>query len=187
MRVTIGTDCERSKEIAEGLSDLLSLTHTLRLQTRDLGRRLTGLTCSTLRLLLARQRDELRSAEAELAKRTMGAPGGTRRGARPVRARARPTNRRTMQRVDERVMGLVEQHEAASSLARSIGRRAKETGGLRTYDLLSRRADAHDEAALTLAPLILSSFVSCDLCEARSTCPLSAALLVKVETRVPKR
>src|SRR5208283_4060989 len=159
------------KEIAKGLAELLSQTHALRLETGDLERRLAGPTCSALRLLLGQQRDELLRAEATLANRAMKVVGASRVGRPPHVARDRGA-----QRVDDRVVGLVEGHEAASSLAHRVGLKAKETGDVSIHELLKARWDAHDEAAWTLAPLVLSSIVSCGVCAARCTCPLSAAV-----------
>jgi hypothetical protein len=124
-------DRERLNEIASGLSGVLSQTQTLRLHTRELERQLTGATCSTLRLLLGKQRDELHGAEAELAKRTKEVSGRTRPLGRPFPASG-PASQRKRPRVDQRVMDLVEEHEAASGVARGVARRAKERGDLRT-------------------------------------------------------
>jgi DNA-binding ferritin-like protein len=176
MRVTARIEGGRSKEIAKGLSELLSQTRALRLETSDLERRLTGRTCSTLRLVLGQHRHELHRAEVELASHTTRVVGRTRRVGRFPQALGSAARQRSTLRVDERATRLMEAHEAASVLARHVGLKAEEAGDHPTYQLMIRRWAAHDEAAWTLAPLILSSVVSCDVCPAHSTCSLSAVV-----------
>jgi hypothetical protein len=172
MQVTVKINAEESREIRHRLSELRARTRTLCTDTSDLERRLKGVTCSTLRLVLAAQRDELGRAEAELA--CIGpSASGTHRVTRAEPSPTRSTNR--PERVDERASSLLDGHEAASELARSAARKAREVGNLPLYELLARRSDAHDEAAWTLAPLVLSSIVSCEVCASRRSCPLSAA------------
>jgi DNA-binding ferritin-like protein len=174
MQVT--TDAKRPNEIANGLSKVLSETHALRLQTRDFQRKLRGPTCMTLRRLLVQQQDELRHAETELATRAREVRAPT-HGAMPLEASAFATGDDTIQPVDERVMCLMDAHETAALAARSAHRLAEKAHDLRTCNLLARRTDVHEMAAWTLGSMYLASLLSCELCAARFTCPLSAVRL----------
>jgi DNA-binding ferritin-like protein len=173
MQVTVGVDAEQSRQIEQELSELRSRTRRLRLATADLEQQVTGAMCSTLRLVLAAQGDELGGAEADLARRRP-AVSGTHRVGRTHELD--PCAKERHGRIDERVAALLGGHDAASAMARRAARRAKEAGDLPMYELLARRSDAHDEAAWTLAPLVLSSIVSCEVCAAKGTCPISAAV-----------
>src|SRR5579859_3127530 len=178
MQVASRIHAGRTKEIARGWSELVAQTHALRLETGNLERRLREPICSALRLLLGRQRDDLLRAEAALARRTRKVLGRASRVGRPPHASPPATGHRKVQPVDERVVDLVEGHEAASRLAHRVGLTAAESEDPSMQEFLKARCDAHDEAAWTLAPWVFSSVVSCDLCAARSTCPLSAAVSV---------
>jgi DNA-binding ferritin-like protein len=173
MQVTVGVDAEQSRQIERELSELRSRIRRLRLATADLEGQVTGALCSTLRLVLAAQGDELRGAEAELA-RWRPAVSGTYRVGRTHEPDRCAKERQG--RVDEQVAALLDRHDAASAVARCTARRAREAGDLPLYELLARRSDAHDEAAWTLAPLVLSSVVSCEVCAVKGTCPISAAV-----------
>jgi DNA-binding ferritin-like protein len=183
MQATTGIDATRPKEIAKGLSKVLLETHTLRLQTRGLQRRLSGPMCKALRLLLGQQQEELRLGEAELATRAREVGGPIREARWPLEA----SSSTTMQTVDERVMGLVQAHETAARAASITCRLAEEAHDVRTCKLLARRTDVHEKAAWTLASMYVASLVSCELCAARITCPLSAVRLPGMAAaRVPE-
>jgi starvation-inducible DNA-binding protein len=174
MQVTTGIDAKRPKEIAQGLSRVWSETHILRLQARDLQRRLRGPVCNTLGILLGQQQEELRRAEAKLATRVREVRGGTRRAARrPLEARSSVTSDDTMRAVDERVVCLAQAHESAALAARSARRLAEEVDDLPSFKLLAQRADVHEKAAWMLASMGVGAMVWCELCAARATCPLS--------------
>ncbi len=175
MQVTTGMtgiDPECTKEVAEGLSKVLSETHTLRLQTRDLQRRLRGPVCNTLRILLDQQQDDLRRAEAQLTTRVREGRGGA-RARRPREAYSSVTSDGTMQAVDERVVCLAQAHECAALAARSARRFAEEADDLPSFKLLAQRAEVHEKAAWMLASMGVGAMVWCELCADRSTCPLS--------------
>jgi hypothetical protein len=166
-------DTEKTRQIAQGLSELRRRTHALRIETRELEQQLKGATCTTLRLVLAAQVHELGRAEAQLAGTGLHL-GGTHCVTRTEPSPDRSTSPRV--RVDGAVSSLLDGHVAASKEARSAARGAREIGDGALYEVLAHRADAHDAAECTLAPLMLSSIVSCQVCPARDSCPLSAAM-----------
>jgi DNA-binding ferritin-like protein len=139
--------------------------------------------CRTLRLLLGHQQDDLGRAETELAKRAReigGTPHGTKLPFGSV------TSDGTAHAVDDRIVSLAQGHETAARSIRSVRELAEQARDLRTCKLLARRADVHDKAAWALTSMYLGSLISCELCAARFTCPLSAARPAAVVTVVEK-
>jgi starvation-inducible DNA-binding protein len=176
MQVTTRIDPKRAKELAKGLSKVWSETHTLRLQTRDLQRRLRGPVCNTLLILLDQQQDELRRAEAQLATRVQQVRGGT-RARSPLEAYSPVANDGTMLAIDEKVVCLAQAHECAALATRSASRVAEEGDDLLSFKLLAQRAEVHEKAAWMLASMAVGSMVWCELCADRLTCPLSTVRL----------
>jgi starvation-inducible DNA-binding protein len=186
MQATTRVDAKRPKETANGLSKVLTETRLLHLQTRDFQRRLVGPTCRALRVLLGQQADELGRAEAELAKRAREIRGAGLGHKWPLEASSSATSGGTMQAVDEMVICLAQGHETAARAVRSARRLAEEAHDLRTCRLLARRTNVHEKAAWTLTSMYLGSLISCELCAARFTCPLSATRPAAVVTAVEK-
>jgi len=186
MQVTTGIDAKRPKGTANGLSEVLTQTRKLRLQTRDFERRLVGPTCRTLRALLRQQADELGRAEAELAKRAREIRDAACGSKWPLETSDSATDDGTIQAVDERVIRLAQAHEAVARVVRSARGLAEQVHDVRTSKLLARRTDVHEKAAWTLTSMYLPSLISCELCAARFTCPLSAARPAAMVTAVEK-
>ena len=183
MQVATQIDAKRPKEIANGLSLVLSETRALRQQTRDFHRRLSSPMCRTLQLLLGQQQDELGRAETELAKRVREIGGTLHRTKLPLGS---VTSDDTAQAVDERIVFLAQAHETAARSIRSVRELAEQAHDVRTCTLLARRADVHDKAAWALSSMYLGSLMSCELCAGRFTCPLSAMRPAAIVTAVEK-
>lgn len=93
-----------------------------------------------------------------------GASGPSERRSCCGRQPRTPSSSRTARR-DGRARG--EGHEAAARAAFSASQGAKAAHDLRSYRLLKRCADAHDEAGWALWPMLLACAISCELCLAR--------------------
>ncbi len=187
MQSTPKNDTESHRGIFEALSKVRSETHKLRMQTRDLHRALSrtrpSTNCNTLRLLVAKQQRELCRAEVALAARAREVfrdPGDS---AGPLQDSENVWGD-CENGVENRIMVLLQAHSDAAHDAFAAACSAKDAHDVRSYRLLKRRADAHDAAAWTLGPMLITSVTACELCSARFTCPLRASL-VKMGRRPP--
>jgi DNA-binding ferritin-like protein len=177
MQFTTKVDAESHRGISEGLSKVGLATHKLCVQTRDLHRALsrTGPNCNTLRLLLGKQQGELRRAEVPLAKRAREVSGCSSDAASPFKD-SEPVWGDCGNGVDDKIMALLQAHDAAAHDAFAAAGRAKEAHDIQSYRLLKRRANVHDVASWALGPMLVTSVTGCELCSARFACPLRATL-----------
>lgn len=177
MQFTTKDDAESHDGISDALWKVRLETLKLCAQTRDLHRSLsrTGPNCSTLRLLLGKQQGELRRAEVALAKRAREVSGSSTDAARRLEE-PKPRLDACGNGVDDKIMVLVQAHDDAAYEALAAARSAQEAHDIRSYRLLKRRADAHDQASWALGPMLITSVTACELCPTRFTCPLRASL-----------
>jgi hypothetical protein len=177
MQFTTKNDADGHRGISEALSKVGLEAHKLCVRTLDLHRALsrTGVNCNTLRLLLGKQQDELRRAEVALAKRAREIDGYTSDAARRCED-SEPVWGDCGNGVDDKIMVLLQAHDAAAHDAFAAAGRAKEAHDIQSYRLLKRRAEAHDVASWALGPMLITSVTGCELCSARFTCPFRATL-----------
>ena len=153
MKIDIGISEEDRRQIAEGLSNLLSDTYTLYLKTHNFYWNVTGPMFQTLHLMFEQEYTELANAADAIAERIRAlgfpAPGTYADFAKRTSIR----EERGVPSAQEMIRQLVDGQEAVARTARSVFPIADRAHDEVTADLLTERLQVHEKTAWMLRSL----------------------------------
>ncbi len=154
MKIDIGIDAPRRKEIADGLSRVLADTYTLYLKTHNYHWNVTGPMFQTLHLMFETQYNELALAVDLVAERIRAlgcpAPGTYKRFVELSSIREEDE----IPKAQDMIKKLVEGHETVARTARDVFRAADGANDQPTCDLLTQRMQVHEKTAWMLRSLL---------------------------------
>ncbi len=154
MKIDIGIDDSKRKEIADGLSRFLADTYTLYLKTHNYHWNVTGKMFQTLHLMFETHYNELWTAVDLVAERirALGFPSpGT---GKQFAALTSIKEDDGVPKAEEMIAKLVEGHEAVARTARAIFPVSEEANDQPTCDLLTQRLQVHEKTAWMLRSLL---------------------------------
>lgn len=154
MPIDIGIKEKDRREIAEGLSRLLSDTFTLYLKTHNFHWNVTGPMFQTLHLMFETQYNELWQAGDLIAERIralgFSAPGSYKQ----FSALTSIDEADGVPAAEEMIRQLVEGHETVARTARGVFATAEDANDAPTADLLTERLQTHEKTAWMLRSLL---------------------------------
>lgn len=154
MKIDIGIEAEKRKEIAGGLSRVLADTYTLYLKTHNFHWNITGPMFQTLHLMFETHYNELALAVDLVAERirALGFPApGTYRQFIELSAIEEEDG---VPKAQEMIKKLVEGHETVARTARHVFKAAESANDQPTCDLLTQRMQVHEKTAWMLRSLL---------------------------------
>ena len=154
MKIDIGIDDNKRKEIADGLSRFLADTYTLYLKTHNYHWNVTGKMFQTLHLMFETHYNELWTAVDLVAERirALGFPApGT---GKQFAALTSIKEDDGVPKAEDMIARLVEGHEAVARTARAIFPISDEANDQPTCDLLTQRLQVHEKTAWMLRSLL---------------------------------
>lgn len=154
MKIDIGIDDSKRKEIADGLSRFLADTYTLYLKTHNFHWNVTGKMFQTLHLMFETHYNELWMAVDLVAERirALGHPApGT---GKQFAALTSIKEDDGVPKAEEMIARLVEGHEAVARTARALFPIAEAANDQPTCDLLTQRLQVHEKTAWMLRSLL---------------------------------
>ncbi len=154
MKIDIGIDDKKRKEIADGLSRFLADTYTLYLKTHNYHWNVTGKMFQTLHLMFETHYNELWMAVDLVAERirALGFPApGT---GKQFAALTTIKEDDGVPKAEDMIARLVEGHEAVARTARAIFPVSEEANDQPTCDLLTQRLQVHEKTAWMLRSLL---------------------------------
>jgi len=154
MKIDIGIEANKRKEIAGGLSHVLADTYTLYLKTHNFHWNVTGPMFQTLHLMFEAQYNELALAVDLVAERirALGLPApGTYKKFRDLSAIKEDDG---VPKAEDMIRQLVEGHETAARTARAAFKAAEGASDQPTCDLLTQRMQVHEKTAWMLRSLL---------------------------------
>jgi len=156
MKIDIGIDADRRKQIADGLSRVLADTYTLYLKTHNFHWNVTGRMFQTLHLMFETQYNELALAVDLVAERIRAlgfpAPGTYRKFVELSAIREEDG----VPEAEDMIRRLVDGHETVARTAREIFRTAEGANDQPTCDLLTQRMQVHEKTAWMLRSMLES-------------------------------
>jgi starvation-inducible DNA-binding protein len=154
MKIDIGIEEAKRKEIAGGLSRVLADTYTLYLKTHNFHWNVTGKMFQTLHLMFETQYNELALAVDLVAERIralgIAAPG-------TYKAFASLSSIKEddgVPKAEDMIVRLVEGHETVARTAREVFKSAEGANDQPTCDLLTQRMQTHEKTAWMLRSLL---------------------------------
>jgi starvation-inducible DNA-binding protein len=154
MKIDIGIDDNKRKEIADGLSRFLADTYTLYLKTHNFHWNVTGKMFQTLHLMFEVHYNELWMAVDLVAERirALGFPApGT---GKQFAALTSIKEGDGVPKAEDMIAQLVEGHEAVARTARGLFPVAEAANDQPTCDLLTQRLQVHEKTAWMLRSLL---------------------------------
>jgi len=154
MKIDIGIDEAKRKEIAAGLSRVLADTYTLYLKTHNFHWNVTGKMFQTLHLMFETQYNELALAVDLVAERirALGVPApGTYKQFAQLSSIKEDDG---VPKAEDMVAKLVEGHETVARTAREVFKSAESASDQPTCDLLTQRMQTHEKTAWMLRSLL---------------------------------
>ncbi len=154
MKIDIGIDEAKRKEIAGGLSRVLADTYTLYLKTHNFHWNVTGKMFQTLHLMFETQYNELALAVDLVAERirALGVPApGTYKQFSQLSSIKEDDG---VPKAEDMVAKLVEGHETVARTAREVFKAAESANDQPTCDLLTQRMQTHEKTAWMLRSLL---------------------------------
>jgi len=154
MKIDIGIDDNKRKEIADGLARFLADTYTLYLKTHNFHWNVTGKMFQTLHLMFETHYNELWMAVDLVAERirALGFPApGT---GKQFAALTSIKETDGVPKAEDMIAQLVEGHEAVARTARGLFPIADEANDQPTCDLLTQRLQVHEKTAWMLRSLL---------------------------------
>jgi starvation-inducible DNA-binding protein len=154
MKIDIGIDDKKRKEIADGLARFLADTYTLYLKTHNFHWNVTGKMFQTLHLMFETHYNELWMAVDLVAERirALGFPApGT---GKQFAALTSIKETDGVPKAEDMIAQLVEGHEAVARTARGLFPIAEEANDQPTCDLLTQRLQVHEKTAWMLRSLL---------------------------------
>lgn len=154
MKINIGIEADKRKEIADGLSRVLADSYTLYLKTHNFHWNVTGPMFQTLHVMFETQYNELALAVDLIAERIralgVAAPGTYQQFAKlsSIQEDAGVPKAETMIRL------LVEGHEATARTSREVFKTAEAENDQSSCDLLTQRMQVHEKTAWMLRSLL---------------------------------
>jgi len=154
MPINIGISEDDRKQIAEGLSKLLSDTYMLYLKTHNFHWNVTGPMFQTLHLMFETQYNELWTAGDIIAERirSLGyyAPGTYKEFSRLTSIQEEDS----VPVAEDMIRLLVEGHETTARIAREVFKVAEGADDAPTADLITERLNIHEKTAWMLRSLL---------------------------------
>jgi len=154
MKIDIGIDEAKRKEIAGGLSRVLADTYTLYLKSHNFHWNITGKMLQTLHLMFETQYNELWVAVDLVAERIralgVAAPGTYKQFV----ALASIKEDDGVPKAEDMIARLVEGHETVARTAREVFKAADDVSDQPTCDLLTQRMQIHEKTAWMLRSLL---------------------------------
>ncbi len=154
MKIDIGIEASKRKQIAAGLSRVLADTYTLYLKTHNFHWNVTGRMFQTLHLMFETQYNELALAVDLVAERIralgLPAPGSYRKFSELSAIKEDDG----VPKADTMIRRLVEGHETVARTAREVFRAAEDANDQPTCDLLTQRMQVHEKTAWMLRSLL---------------------------------
>ena len=154
MKIDIGIDDNKRKEIADGLARFPADTYTLYPQTHNFHWNVTGKMFQTLHLMFETHYNELWMAVDLVAERirALGFPApGT---GKQFAALTSIKETDGVPKAEDMIAQLVEGHEAVARTARGLFPIADEANDQPTCDLLTQRLQVHEKTAWMLRSLL---------------------------------
>lgn len=154
MKIDIGIEANKRKEIAGGLSRVLADTYTLYLKTHNFHWNVTGPMFQTLHLMFEAQYNELALAVDLVAERirALGFPApGTYKQFVELSSIAADDG---VPKAEDMIRRLVEAHETVARTSREVFRAADGANDQPTCDLLTQRMQVHEKTAWMLRSLL---------------------------------
>jgi starvation-inducible DNA-binding protein len=154
MKIDIGIEASKRKQIAAGLSRVLADTYTLYLKTHNFHWNVTGRMFQTLHLMFETQYNELALAVDLVAERirALGLPApGSYRKFSDLSAIKEDDG---VPKAETMIRRLVEGHETVARTAREVFRAAEDANDQPTCDLLTQRLQVHEKTAWMLRSLL---------------------------------
>jgi starvation-inducible DNA-binding protein len=155
MKIDIGIETDKRKEIADGLSRVLADSYTLYLKTHYFHWNVTGPMFQTLHLMFETQYNELALAVDLVAERIRAlgfvAPGTYKQFAQ---LSAIKDEEGAVPKAHDMIRRLVEGHETVARTAREIFKAADGANDQPTCDLLTQRMQVHEKTAWMLRSLL---------------------------------
>jgi starvation-inducible DNA-binding protein len=154
MKIDIGIDADKRKQIADGLSRSLADTYTLYLKTHNYHWNVTGRMFQTLHVMFETQYNELALAVDLIAERIRAlgfpAPGTYKRFSELSAIR----EEHDAPGAEEMIRRLVDGHETVARTAREVFRIAAAADDQPTSDLLTQRMQVHEKTAWMLRAML---------------------------------
>jgi starvation-inducible DNA-binding protein len=154
MKIDIGIDADKRKQIADGLSRVLADTYTLYLKTHNFHWNVTGRMFQALHLMFETQYNELALAVDLVAERIRAlgfpAPGTYRKFVELSSIREDDD----VPKAEEMIRRLVDGHETVARTAREVFRAAEGANDQPTCDLLTQRMQVHEKTAWMLRSML---------------------------------
>ncbi len=154
MKIDIGIDADKRKDIAGGLSRVLADTYTLYLKTHNFHWNVTGPMFQTLHLMFETQYNELALAVDLVAERIRAlghiAPGTYGKFSQLSTIKEEDE----IPKAQEMIRLLVSGHETVARTAREVFRSAESASDQPTCDLLTQRMQVHEKTAWMLRSLL---------------------------------
>jgi starvation-inducible DNA-binding protein len=154
MKIDIGIDADKRRQIADGLSRVLADTYTLYLKTHNFHWNVTGRMFQALHLMFETQYNELALAVDLVAERIRAlgfpAPGTYRKFVELSSIREDDD----VPKAEEMIRRLVDGHETVARTAREVFRAAEGANDQPTCDLLTQRMQVHEKTAWMLRSML---------------------------------
>jgi starvation-inducible DNA-binding protein len=154
MKIDIGIEADKRKEIANGLSRVLADSYTLYLKTHNYHWNVTGPMFQTLHLMFETHYNELALAVDLIAERirALGFPApGTYQQFMELSVIKEESN---IPNAQEMIRKALEAHEAVARTARQAFKAPESVGDQPTCDLLTQRMQFHEKTAWMLRSLL---------------------------------
>ena len=154
MKIDIGIEERKRKEIAHGLSRVLADSYTLYLKTHNFHWNVTGPMFQTLHLMFETHYNELALAVDLVAERirALGFPApGTYKQFAELSAIKEDSG---VPKATDMIKKLVAGHETVARTAREVFKIAEEVSDQPTCDLLTQRMQTHEKTAWMLRSLL---------------------------------
>ncbi len=154
MKIDIGIEAAKRKEIANGLAHALADTYTLYLKTHNFHWNVTGPMFQTLHLMFEAHYNELALAVDLLAERirALGFPApGTYKHFGELSAIKEEDG---VPKAQDLIRKLVQGHETVARTARLVFKTAESVSDQPTCDLLTQRMQVHEKTAWMLRSLL---------------------------------
>lgn len=152
--INIGIEEAARKEIAEGLSSVLSDSYILYLKTHNFHWNVTGPMFQTLHTMFETQYNELALAVDEIAERIRAlgeyAPGSFAQFAKLASISEEPS----VPKAEDMIRQLQEGNEAVAAAARKVVPTAEGANDDASADLMIQRIQAHEKSAWMLRSLL---------------------------------
>jgi starvation-inducible DNA-binding protein len=156
MKIDIGIDADKRKQIADGLSRVLADTYTLYLKTHNFHWNVTGRMFQTLHLMFETEYNELALAVDLVAERIRAlgfpAPGTYKKFVELSSIR----DDDDVPKAEEMIRRLVDGHETVARTAREVFRAAEGANDQPTCELLTQRMQVHEKTAWMLRSMLES-------------------------------